>query len=125
MLELRSELRDQEAQLSSVETSAFETLDQLKSLLARRDRLVRTKETMVGIFERFAKRAEEARIAREKAASGLRKITMARTPKTKSVAIQSRFQKSLVSGAVGLVVSIFLAFLLEYVYKARALRDAA
>jgi uncharacterized protein involved in exopolysaccharide biosynthesis len=125
VLELRSELRDRQAQLSSVEASAFQTLDQLKRLLARRERLARAKETMVGIFERFAKRAEEAGIAREKATSGLRKITMARTPKMKSAVIQSRLQKSLVSGAVGLVASIFLAFLLEYVHKARALRDAA
>ena len=121
--ELRDELRDQQTQLSRVKESASETLDQLNSLLARRDRLVRAKGTMVGMFDRFTKRAEEAGIAREKAASGLREITTAHTPR--SVTRQSPVQKSLVSGAVGLVVSIFLAFLLEYVHKARALRDAA
>ncbi len=121
--ELRSELKDRQAQLSRVTENAAKTLDQLNSLLARRDRLVRAKDTMVRIFDRFTKRAEEARIAREEAASGLRVITTARTPR--SVARQSPVQKSLVSGAVGLVVSIFLAFLLEYVHKARALRDEA
>ena len=123
MFELRGELMDQQAQLRSVKASAFEALDQINSLLARRDRLVRAKATMVGMFDGFTKLAVEAGIAQEKAASGLRKITMARTPR--SVAGQPAGQKSLVSGAVGLVVSIFLAFLFEYVHKARALRDVA
>ena len=123
VLGLRDELRDRRDQLRSAKVLALQTLNQLTRLLAKRDRLVHAKETIGEKFDFFTRRVEEADIAREreKAASGLRVITLAQTPR--SVASQSRVKRTLASAAVGFVVSIFLAFLFEYVYKARAARE--
>ncbi|MBI2951919.1 hypothetical protein HYY27_07490 [bacterium] len=67
-------------------------------------------------FDRFAKLAEDARVAKAGEAADLRVVMRAveATPLT-----PKESNTILLAGAVGLMASAFLAFLIEYVEKAR------
>ena len=95
----------------------------LSLLVTRRDRLIRSRETYQGTFDRFSKLLEETRIAREKAAGDIQILT--RAIEARIVPQESPKQKAAISGAVALIVSTLLAFLLEYVRKARLMRTAS
>ena len=94
---------------------------QLQRLSLERQRLVRDNETLAGIYDRLAKLMEEARIAAQIASGNLRVITLAKTPVGQSA---ENKRNPLLAGAIGLILSVFVAFFLEYVRKARAIRRA-
>lgn len=119
VLGLRQTLADQTQHLYEIEERGRSTQDSLSQLLLQRERLTREKKTFEETFTKFAKLAEEARIAREKGGT-LRVITRAVTVQPKGSKPWQRTAS--ISGAVGLLLSTFLAFFLEYVQKARARR---
>ena len=86
----------------------YELIDQLNVA----DQLIRLPEIV-----------EETRIAREKAAGDIQILT--RAIEARIVPQESPKQKAAISGAVALIGSTFLAFLLEYVRKARLTRTAS
>ena len=106
-------LRQTEIRLRDVE-------EKLSLLVSRRDRMTRSQQTYQGTFDRFSTLFEQTRIAREKAAGDIQILT--RAIEARIVPQESPKQKALISGAVALIVSTFLAFLLEYVRKARLAR---
>lgn len=119
---LRQELADKMRRLESTKETTASVLDQMNYLVARREGLNRAKEAVAATVGRFAILAEEARITRQRAMSNLRIVTRAET--YRAVPFQSnQLGRIPLSGAVGLIVSMFVAFLLEYVRKARALRQ--
>ena len=65
--------------------------------------------------------AEEARIASQIASANLRIITRAGTPVSEG---EFTRQSVPLAGAIGLILSVFVVFVVEYVSKARA-RQAA
>ncbi|MEC7843006.1 MAG: hypothetical protein VX911_08995 [Candidatus Latescibacterota bacterium] len=72
-------------------------------------------------FDQLAKLAEEARIASQIASANLRIITRAGTPVSEGKPTR---QNVPLAGAIGLILSVFVVFVVEYVSKARA-RQAA
>jgi len=93
----------------------------LRELSVEHDRLIRTRETLQVTFDRFAGLTEESRIAAQIASANLRVITLAKTPVGQRA--ENR-RNPLLAGAIGLILSVFVAFFLEYVRKARAIRRA-
>ena len=120
---LRGALADDKALLESFSQEASGAMGQANKLLARRGRITRTKEVVSASLERFSGLLEEARIARQRAGSNLRLITLDKT--WRSITPPPRSRSILIGGGVGLLVSVFMAFLLEYVRRARATRDEA
>ena len=87
------------------------SLSQLRELSLKRERLIRSTETLRGTYRRFAALAEEARIASQVASSDLRVITRAvRIAGEGSDPLKS----AVLAGVVALVVSVFAALLLDY-----------
>ena len=95
--------------------------DRLNRLNLEQDRLMRTRGTRQITYDRLAKLAEEARIASQIASANLRIITRAGTPVSEGELTR---QSVPLAGAIGLILSVFVVFLVEYVSKARA-RQAA
>ena len=120
---LQARISGKNRALTQVRSSLKEVEGQLSSLLSRRDRLNRSQQTYQGTFDRFSKLLEETRIAREKAAGDIQILT--RAIEARIVPQDSPKQKAALSGAVALIVSTFLVFLLEYVRKARLTRAAS
>ena len=117
VLALQAEVRDLEKGLLEQQT----VIQRLNRLTLEQDRLTRTRETRQITYDRLAKLAEEARIAAQIASANLRIITRAGTPVS-----EGEFTRQSVPlvGAIGLILSIFFVFVVEYVSKARA-RQAA
>ncbi len=120
---LQARISGKNRALTQVRSSLKEVEGQLSSLLSRRDRLNRSQQTYQGTFDRFSKLLEETRIAREKAAGDIQ--ILSRAIEARVVPQESPKQKAAISGAVALIVSTFLVFLLEYVRKARLTRAAS
>ena len=114
---LKIELADLEIRLEKLRVRSL----QLQRLHLERQRLVRDHETMTGTYDRLAKLTEEARIAAQIASGNLRVITLAKTPVGQRA---ENKRNPLLAGAIGLILSVFVAFFLEYVRKARAIRRA-
>jgi len=114
---LKIELVDLEIRLEKLRVRSL----QLQRLNLERQRLARDHETLTGTYDRLAKLTEEARIAAQIASGNLRIITLAKTPVGQRAEIK---RNPLLAGAIGLILSVFVAFFLEYVRKARAIRRA-
>jgi uncharacterized protein involved in exopolysaccharide biosynthesis len=114
---LKIELVDLEIRLEKLRVRSL----QLQRLHLERQRLVRDHETLTSTYDRLAKLTEEARIAAQIASGNLRIITLAKTPVGQRAEIK---RNPLLAGAIGLILSVFVAFFLEYVRKARAIRRA-
>ena len=121
VMSLNGRLADQQAQLTHLTESAGSVQEMLAKASRDSVQLGRDKETYTATFGRFAKLSEEVRIAQQKTNTNLRVLTRDVTAKPVSVEEASR-KKVWISGAVGLLLSTFLAFLLEYMHKARAQR---
>jgi hypothetical protein len=120
LLTLQARIEGNKKALAQIDSRLRDVETKLSLLLSRRDRLTRSQETYRGTFGRFSTLLEETRIAREKAGGDIRILT--RAIEARIVPQESPEQKAVISGAVALIVSTFLAFLLEYVRKARLLR---
>jgi hypothetical protein len=114
---LKIELVDLEIRLEKLRVRSL----QLQRLNLERQRLTRDHETLTGTYDRLAKLTEEARIAAQIASGNLRIITLAKTPVGQRA---ENKRNPLLAGAIGLILSVFVAFFLEYVRKARAIRRA-
>ena len=117
VLALQAEVRDLEKGLLEQQT----VIQRLNRLTLEQDRLTRTRETRQTTYDRLAKLAEEARIAAQIASANLRIITRAGAPVSEG---EFTRQSVPLAGAIGLILSVFVAFVVEYVSKARA-RQAA
>ncbi len=117
VLALQAEVRDLEKGLLEQQT----VIQRLNRLTLEQDRLTRTRETRQTTYDRLAKLAEEARIAAQIASANLRIITRAGTPVSEG---EFTRQSVPLAGAIGLILSVFVVFVVEYVSKARA-RQAA
>ena len=117
VLALQAEVRDLEKGLLEQQT----VIQRLNRLTLEQDRLTRTRETRQITYDRLAKLAEEARIAAQIASANLRIITRAGTPVSEG---EFTRQSVPLAGAIGLILSVFVVFVVEYVSKARA-RQAA
>lgn len=118
---LENQLGDQQAQLARLDEKTRAAQDLLSRALTDSVRFGREKETYTATFVRFAQLSEEARIAQQKTNTNLRVLTRDVTAKPISAEEDSR-KKVWISGAVGLLLSTFLAFLLEYMHKVRVQR---
>ena len=116
-LALEAEVMNLEVGLLDQQTVA----DRLNRLNLEQDRLMRTRGTRQITYDRLAKLAEEARIASQIASANLRIITRAGTPVSEGKPTR---QNVPLAGAIGLILSVFVVFVVEYVSKARA-RQAA
>ena len=117
VLALQAEVRDLEKGLLEQQT----VIQRLNRLTLEQDRLTRTRETRQTTYDRLAKLAEEARIAAQIASANLRIITRAGAPVSEG---EFTRQSVPLAGAIGLILSVFVVFVVEYVSKARA-RQAA
>ena len=120
---LQARIQGDKRALVQIQTVLRDIEKTLSLLVTRRDRLVRSRETYQGTFDRFSGLLEETRIAREKAAGDIQVLT--RAIEARIVPQESPKQKAAISGAVALIISTFLVFLLEYVRKARLMRAAS
>ena len=120
VISLKNQLADQQVQLARLNEQTQAVQDLLSSALTDSVRLAREKETYTATFEKFARLSETARIAQQKANTNLRIIT--RDVTGKAAGVEDSRKKVLISGVVGLLLSTFLAFLLEYMHKARVQR---
>lgn len=91
------------------------------SLARRRRTLSREQSVFQSTFDRFANLLEEARIAREQAAGDIQIVSRAVAPRPVP---RGTVKKAAIAAIVGLMGSVMLAFLLEYVARARETRDA-
>lgn len=112
--------RDNLASLqSAVEISRSRVLsldDHINLLQLEQARRERDLGILKSTFDRFAKLAEDARIAKAGESSDVRVVARA----VEAPPLPSKGQNTVIlAGAVGLMVSTFLAFLIEYVEKAR------
>jgi len=87
------------------------------SLARERSNLENEVEVYQTTFTRFAKLEEEARITRQQAAGAIQIV--ARAVVARPVA-RGTLRKAAISAFVGLMGSVILAFLLEYVARSRA-----
>ena len=117
---LQARIQGNKRALVQIQTLLPDIEKTLSLLVTRRDRLIRSRETYQGTFDRFSALIEETIIAREKAAGDIQILT--RAIEARIVPQESPKQKAAISGAVALIVSTFLAFLLKYVRKARLTR---
>ena len=104
---------------SALEASKAGVMDldeQIGLLQLEQTRMERDVEMYKSTFERFAKLAEDARVAKAGEVSDLKVVS--RAVEATVVAPEKR-NTVMLAGGVGLVVTIFLAFLMEYVEKAR------
>ena len=83
--------------------------------------LEREKEVYQTTFDRFAGLLEEARIARVQAAGDIQIVSRAVAPR---VVARGTVKKAAIASIVGLMASVMLAFLLEYVAKSRESTEA-
>lgn len=90
---------------------------ELAALEAKRARLARNVELIGSSYNRFAQLAEDARIAKAERPSDLKVAAMAVV--AKPVSQEKGRQVVVLAAAAGLVLSVFLAFFLEYLGKAR------
>lgn len=91
--------------------------------LARKRRgLEREQRVYQTSFDRFASLLEEARIARVQAAGDIQIVSRAMAARTVP---RGTVKKAAIAGIVGLMASVMLAFLLEYVSRARGNQGAA
>ena len=90
--------------------------EQIGLLQLEQTRMERDVGMYKSTFERFAKLAEDARVAKAGEVSDLKVVS--RAVEATVVAPEKR-STVMLAGGVGLVVTIFLAFLMEYVEKAR------
>ena len=91
--------------------------------LARQRRgLEREQKVYQTSFDRFASLLEEARIARVQAAGDIQIVSRAVATR---VVPRGTVKKAAIAGIVGLMASVMLAFLLEYVARARGNQAAA
>ena len=120
---LQREIQDLEVQLPQVQEQLKAIRDSISTLLLQSERLGRNQKIYEETFDRFSRLVEETRIAREKAAGDIQLLTRAVEPRLRSQGTKQ--QKALIGAAVGLMLSTVFAFLLEYVYKARQLRNNA
>lgn len=121
IVSLEATLANQRTQLSRLNEKAQSAKGLLLRALKDSVQLGRDKETYAATFERFAQLSEEARIAQQKITNNLRIVSRDATAKAVGIEENSR-KKVLISGAVGLLLSTLLAFLLEYVHRARVQR---
>jgi len=108
---LTGEVEDLRRRGTSLQVNSMATLDSLSLLSLSGDRLIRSTETLRKTYDRFAQLSEEARIAVQIASTNLRVITRAVTPVGEGFDVTKAMS---LAGLVGLLVSVFLAFLYEY-----------
>ncbi len=113
---LKDNLVNTQSFMESSRSRALSLEDQLNLLQMEQARLERESGLYKSSFDRFAKLAEDARVAKAGEAADLRVVMRAveATPLT-----PKESNTILLAGAVGLMASAFLAFLIEYVEKAR------
>ena len=116
VLALRAEVRNLEKGMSDLQVELQTVAGRLNRLTLEGDRLMRTRETLRTTHDRLEKLTEEARIAAQIASANLRIITRAVTPVSDPAPTR---RSALLAGAVGVIFSVFVAFLVEYVRKAR------
>jgi uncharacterized protein involved in exopolysaccharide biosynthesis len=75
-----------------------------------------------GTYDRFVRLLEQSRIAREQSAGDVQ--IASRAVQVRRVPVDPT-RGPLLVGAVGLIASVFLAFLLEYIAKARNQKQAS
>ena len=92
------------------------------SLRLRQTRLQRDLSVFQTTFTRFANLVEEARIAREQAAGDIQVVSRAVVARQVP---REAVKKASIAGVVGLMASVMLAFLLEYVGMRRGSRAPA
>ena len=114
---IKTELAALETQLVAAQKKASNVFEKANRAIARRQRLLRSKETVSATFNRFSDLLEEARIAREKSTSGLRLLTQDKQLQTIQPPAATR--RVIISGGFGFAISLFLSFLLEYIHRAR------
>ena len=114
---ITTELANLETQLVAAQKKASNVFEKANRAIARRQRLLRSKETVSATFNRFSDLLEEARIAREKSTSGLRLLTQDKQLQTIQPPAETR--RVIIGGGCGFVISLFLSFLLEYIHRAR------
>ena len=107
--------------LNQIQNQLQDDEEKLSLLLSRRQRLTRSQATYEGTFLRFSAILEETRVAREKAAGDIQILT--RAIEARPVGPDEPRQMAVIGGALGLIISMFLLFLLEYVHKARNVRS--
>jgi uncharacterized protein involved in exopolysaccharide biosynthesis len=90
---------------------------ELTALEAERARLNRNVELISSTYNKFAQLSEDARVAKAERPSDLK--IAARAVVFRQVDEEARRQVVTLAAAVGLVLSVFLAFFLEYLDKAR------
>ena len=93
--------------------------DSLAVIMRDHQRLKRNREVLSTTLDRLSTLVEEARVSRARSASDIRILTQAL--EARRIA-QDSTQKTGVAAGAGLLFSIFLSLLIEYVRKARALR---
>ncbi|MEE2834347.1 MAG: hypothetical protein VYD18_18465, partial [Candidatus Latescibacterota bacterium] len=116
VLALRAEVRNLEKGMGDLQVELQAVAGRLNRITLEEDRLRRTRETLRTTHDRLEKLTEEARIAAQIASANLRIITRAVTPVSDPAPTR---RSALLAGAVGLIFSVFVAFLVEYVRKAR------
>ena len=91
------------------------------SLTLLSDRLGVDRSIYQATYDRFVRLLEQSRIAREQSAGDVQ--IASRAVQVRRVGAPTK--GPLLAGVVGLIASVFLAFLLEYVAKARKQKEAS
>ena len=91
---------------------------EITELDLKRSRLSRNLDIFKSTFDKFAKLLEDARVAKSSRPSDLKIV--ARAMDAALVPADAPRQVVMLAAAVGLVLSVFLAFFLEYMEKAKA-----
>ena len=89
---------------------------EVDSLTLLRDRVISERDIHKNTFERFSRLLEQSRISREQAAGDIQVVSDAMIARPVP---RGTVKKAAIAGIVGLMASTMLAFLLEYVARAR------
>lgn len=107
--------------LDTIRDSLASVKDALANKKREKSRLTRSQQRLTKTVGNFSSRLEDARIAREKAAGDIRVLT--RALQAKQLPQDPIQTKTAIAAGVGFLISTVLSLLIEYMRKARAIRE--
>lgn len=114
---LASDLKFEQSRFDSWKAQIQDDEEAIESLRLASTRLKRDLSIFQNTYQKFANLVEEARIARQRAAGDIQVVSRAVVVRQVE---QTIAQKVVIAGLLGLMGSVILAFLLEYVSRRRS-----
>lgn len=111
-----------QGQMDDVRSELSRLREQISAQLSEQQRLQANRAIYSSTVENFSKLLEEARLSRQRAAGDIR--VLSRALEVRTVPQEGGQNKTAIAAGAGLLLSAILSLLIEYVRKARALRQS-